>query len=137
MKEVTAQLLSSLRNCDTANILALYDVSASRIDQESHRSFIKGNILNDCKVFNKVTAKIGTPSLDKLSFTKDPENGAYVAILPVTSQQDTALNLKNCTLYVVFYPDQFFNGKILRFTVFKEDLKPKETLKIKELPPLN
>ena len=137
MKAVTEKLLTHLGNCDTTNILSLYEVSASHIDQENYRTFTKEGIMNDCGLFNKVTANVGRPSLNKLSFTKDPENGANVAILPITTQPDTAMNLKSCTLYVVFYPDQFFNGKILRFTVSRENLKPKETLKIEELPPIN
>jgi hypothetical protein len=137
MKAVTEKLITHLGNCDTTNILSLYEVSASHIDQESYRTFTKEVIMNGCGLFNKVTANVGLPSLEKLSFTKDPQNGANVAILPITTQQDTVMNLKSCTLYVVFYPDQFFNGKILQFTVSRENLKPKETLKIKELPPIN
>ncbi|RXK58049.1 hypothetical protein ESA94_18725 [Lacibacter luteus] len=129
MKEVTGKLLSNLQKCDTAQILALYEVSASHIDQETYRTFIKENILNDCKWYNKITGKYGLPNLEKLSFTRDPQTQANVAILPLLPKEDTSLNLKSSSLYIEFYPDQFFNGRVLRFTVSKEILKIKETIK--------
>jgi len=134
MRGVTDTLISSLQKCDTTKILALFEVSASHIDQENTRTFVKENILNDCSWYNKITEKYGLPNLDKLSFAKDPQTQANIAVLPLLQTEDSALNLKSSTLFVKFYPDQFFNGRILSFTVSREILKKKQTLKA---PPLN
>ena len=134
MKKVAGTLLESLKTCDTTKILSLYDVSDSHIDQENYRTFIKENILSYCKLFNEVTEKVSIPSLEKLSFTKDPQNGANIAILSLISRPDTAMNLKSCILYVMFYPDRFFTEKILRFTIIRESIRPKEPLKLKKIP---
>ena len=128
MREVTGKLLSHLPKCDTTQLLALYDVSASQIDQENYRNFIKGNILNDCNWFNKITAKYGLPNLEKLSFTKDLQTQNNIVVLPLLLKEDSTLNLKSSNLYIEFYPDQFFNGKILRFRVSREILQRNETI---------
>jgi hypothetical protein len=133
MKTVIEKLLESLRNCDTTNILTLYDVSNSHIAKENYRTFIKEDIISYCDLFNQVTLKAGIPSLKNLSFTTDPQTGANIAILPLVSRPDTTMNLRNCTLYVMFYPDRFFNEKILRFTIVRENIKPKEPLKLENI----
>jgi hypothetical protein len=134
MREATGKLIANLQKCDTAQILALYQVSYSNIDKENQRTFVKENILSDCSWYNKITGKYGLPNIESLSFTKDPQNQANIAILPLLAKEDTVLNLKNSTLYVVFYPDQFFNGRIIDFTVTKERIKINRTLII--APPL-
>jgi hypothetical protein len=127
MTSVTNSLIHSLKTCDTTSILNLYDTSFSHINNKHYRDWTREEIQIFCGRFNKVVNKYGAPSLSKLTFIKDSTNGgANIAVLPLMEKNDSALNLKKSTLYVMFYPDEFFKeNKLLRFVVFNEDLTKK------------
>jgi hypothetical protein len=135
MTELTKQLAVSLRKSDTAAILKMYDTSFSHINQKNYHEFIKEGVLLNCELFNKVVDKYGMPDIEALTFSVDSTNGSNVAILPLLTTNDTLLNYKRCLLFVIFYPDRFFQlDKFLGFTITAEELIPKNRDLIKPSP---
>jgi hypothetical protein len=135
MTELTKKLVVSLRKSDTTTILKMYDTSFSHINQKNYREFIKEGVVQNCELFNRVVDKHGIPDIQALTFSIDSTNGSNVAILPLLTTTDTSLNYKRCLLFIMFYPDRFFEGdKFLGFTIETEEIFPKNRDLIKPPP---
>jgi hypothetical protein len=135
MTELTRQLVINLRNTDTTAILKMYDTSFSHINQKNYRNYIKEDVIQNCKVFNKVVDKHEMPDIKALTFSIDSTTGSNIGVLPILANQDTSLNYKSCILYVMFYPDRLFlNDKLLGFTIGTEEIIPRKRNSIKTQP---
>jgi len=132
MKNVVLQLIKNLSICDTTAIMGMYDTSYSHINQSVYRSFIKQQIVTNCKLYNTILLKYSTPNIDSLKYKTDAE-GANVVALPLVQKVDSSLNIRSATLYVRFYPSRFFyTDKFLSFVVAQQELIPRSD-KIKPL----
>ncbi len=112
MREVAAKFIESLKKADTTSALALFDA-----EPFSDRHFYAENILFHGEIYQKIIGKYGDASLQNLKLGKDSVLGTNLALLPLLPKPDTSLNLKYFNLELKFYPDRWFNGKILHYTI--------------------
>jgi hypothetical protein len=102
MVNTTHQLMSYLQKCDTLSIAKLYfrDNETLR-NSEQFKEFSK-NLTRDCKLYNQVISKYGTPNEKDFILYNNPDGGHKVIVNLVTNK-DTTLN-DYCKLIVQFYP---------------------------------
>ena len=136
IKEVVNELINNLQRCDTSALLEMYDTGFSHINKKNYRDFIRQGIVQNCKTFKDITNRHNLPDLNNLTFLIDSTNGSNIAVLPLLNTNDSLLNFKKCSLFVMFYPDRFFliSDKLLRFTIVAEELIPRNRDIIKPIP---
>ena len=129
MKATFFILISYFQSEDTASIRQLFEREHNPADPKEAKE-----LLGDCIFLKKLFGKYGLPSPDSLQVSKgaNQENVVYVTIM---QQVDTAMNLKQVLLGVLFYPDQFLNNpdKFLTYQIVSSPLKKPE-LKIIPIP---
>jgi len=129
MKATFFKLISYFQSEDTASIRQLFEREHNPADPKEAKE-----LLGDCIFLKKLFRKYGLPSPDSLQVSKgaNQENVVYVTIM---QQVDTAMNLKQVLLGVLFYPDQSLNnpGKFLTYQIVSSPLKKTE-LKIIPIP---
>lgn len=103
MKETGDKLLSYLSNNDTAAIIKLhFDDEERSPTEKEYREGIK-RLLDDCKAFQKITRKYGTPKRNAYNI-KEGINGNKELEIMLFDKKDTILNLVYCKVVIVFYP---------------------------------
>lgn len=138
MKLTTLSVLDKLKHFDTSGILEMYDTSFADMNNKYKRESFKEEVLDDCQFMQKILSAHHLDNDNEIIFSTDSLMQANIASILLFDKADSGLNLENCHLVVVFYPDGFNvqPNTFLRFYIGGKAIRSESTNEVKLPPPL-
>lgn len=134
MESVAQTLLECLLNENSNRILEMYDTNYVNLNKTSVVNEIINTTKENISFIKKIKKNI---SMNEISSSVDSLSGARLVTISLIKDKNIDLNIWECNLVTVFFPEKFYRTKVDKFVNYKlvkKNIITKEEQKIKLSP---